>query len=90
MIFSFLRYCVFALQFYILLMMFSVRIPFLHGMMIISMIFFVMTAIPTVTLAELGIRGSVALQLVGLYFERLGTLIEPDEVREILAELPEA
>ncbi len=80
MIFSFLRYCVFALQFYILLMMFSVRIPFLHGMMIISMIFFIMTAIPTVTLAELGIRGSVALQLVGLYFERMGALTDKIEI----------
>jgi hypothetical protein len=79
-IFSFLRYCVFALQFYILLMMFSVKIPFLHGMMIISLIFFVMTAIPTVTLAELGIRGSVALQLVGLYFERMGMLSDKIEI----------
>ncbi len=80
MVFSFLRYCVFTLQFYILLMMFSVRIPFLHGMMIISMIFFVLTAIPTVTLAELGIRGSVALQLVGLYFQRVGTLTDKIEI----------
>ena len=78
--FSFLRYCVFAMQFYILLMMFSVDLPFFHGMMIISMIFFVMTAIPTVTLAELGIRGSVALQLIGLYFERLGTLTDKIEI----------
>ena len=80
MVFSFLRYCVFAMQFYILLMMFSVHIPFLHGIMIISMIFFVMTAIPTVTLAELGIRGSVALQLIGLYFERMGTITDKIEI----------
>jgi hypothetical protein len=80
LIFSFLRYCVFTMQFYILLMMFSVDIPFFHGMMIISMIFFVMTAIPTVTLAELGIRGSVALQLVGLYFERMGTLTDQIDI----------
>jgi len=80
MIFSFLRYCVFTLQFYILLMMFSVKIPFLHGMMIISMIFFVMTAIPTVTLAELGIRGSGARQLSGRSFERFGTLTDKIEI----------
>lgn len=80
LIFSLLRYSVFAMQFYILLMMFSVKIPFFHGMMIISMIFFVMTAIPTVTLAELGIRGSVALQLIGLYFERMGTLSDKIEI----------
>lgn len=80
LVFSLLRYCVFSLQFYILLLMFSVKIPFVHGMMIISMIFFVMTAIPTVTLAELGIRGSVTLQLVGLYFERFGTITDKLEI----------
>jgi uncharacterized membrane protein YbhN (UPF0104 family) len=80
LIFSFLRYCVFTLQFYILLMMFSVDIPFLHAMIVIAMIFFVMTAIPTVTLAELGIRGSVSLQLIGLYFERFSELTYPIEL----------
>jgi hypothetical protein len=55
-------------------MMFSVDIPFIHAMIVIAMIFFVMTAIPTVTLAELGIRGSVSLQLIGLYFERFSEL----------------
>jgi len=76
LILSFLRYCVFALQFYLLLMMFSVEIPLLHGLMIISMIFFVMTAIPTITLAELGIRGSISLYFIGLYFENFSTLTD--------------
>ncbi|MCB0805581.1 MAG: flippase-like domain-containing protein [Bacteroidales bacterium] len=71
---SFLRYCVFSLQFYILLMTFSVEIPLLHGLMIVSMVFFIMTAIPTVTLAELGVRGSVSLYFIGLYFERFGEI----------------
>jgi len=76
LILSFLRYCVFALQFYLLLMMFSVEIPLLHGLMIISMIFFIMTAIPTITLAELGIRGSISLYFIGLYFENFSTLTD--------------
>lgn len=74
--YSFLRYCIFAIQFYILLLMFSVEIPLMHGLMIISIVFFVMTAIPTVTLAELGIRGSVSLYFIGLYFERFSALNE--------------
>lgn len=78
LLFSFLRYCVFALQFYILLMMFSVDIPLIHGLMIISLVFFVMTAIPTVTLAELGVRGSVALYFIGQYFGRFGVI--PDKI----------
>ncbi len=73
---SFLRYIVFSLQFYILLMTFSVEIPLLHGLMIISMVFFIMTAIPTVTLAELGVRGSVSLYFIGLYFERFSVLTD--------------
>ena len=73
---SFLRYCVFALQFYMFLMMFSVEIPFLHGLMIISIVFFIMTAIPTVTLAELGVRGSVSLYFIGQYFETFGELTD--------------
>lgn len=73
---SFLRYCIFTLQFYILLMMFSVEIPLLHGLMIISLVFFIMTAIPTVTLAELGVRGSVSLYFIGLYFEKYAELTD--------------
>jgi uncharacterized membrane protein YbhN (UPF0104 family) len=73
---SFLRYCVFSLQFYLFLMAYSVQIPLIHGLMIISVVFLIMTAIPTVTLAELGVRGSVSLYFIGLYFERFSDLTE--------------
>lgn len=73
---SFLRYIVFTLQFYILLMMFSVEIPLFHGLMIITLVFFIMTAIPTVTLAELGVRGSVSLFFIGMYFETFSELTD--------------
>lgn len=72
LLFSLLRYCVFAMQFYILLMLFSINIPIAHGLMLISVIFFVMTAIPTVTLAELGVRGSISLYFIGEYFKNFG------------------
>ncbi|MBN3035334.1 MAG: flippase-like domain-containing protein [Bacteroidales bacterium] len=73
---SFLRYCIFALQFYLLLLLFSVEIPLFHGLLLISIVFFVMTAIPTVTLAELGIRGSVSLYFIGNYFIHFGILTD--------------
>lgn len=76
LIFSILRYCIFAIQFYLLLLMFSVEMPLGHGLMIIAIIFFVMTAIPTVTLAELGIRGSVSLYFIQLYFERYSVVTD--------------
>jgi len=58
------------------MMAYSVHIPLLHGLMIIAVVFFIMTAIPTVTLAELGVRGSVSLYFIGLYFERFSDLTE--------------
>ena len=80
LIFSFLRYCIFTIQFYLLLMMFSVEIPLFHGLMIIAMVFFVMTAIPTFTLAELPLRGSVSVAFIRLYFERFGGLTEQIDI----------
>ncbi len=82
---SFLRYIIFALQFYILLKAFSVDVIFSQSIMIVSIIFLVMTALPTVTLAELGIRGSVTLYFFGLYFEKHGLPIEQSNIGTILA-----
>ena len=75
-IFSILRYCVFSLQFYLFLMLFSIEIPLLHGLMIISIVFFIMTAIPTITLTELGIRGAVSVYFISLYFTTFGEYSE--------------
>jgi hypothetical protein len=57
-------------------MAYSVNIPLLQGLMIISVVFMIMTAIPTVTLAELGVRGSVSLYFVGLYFTHFSEMTE--------------
>jgi len=75
-IFSILRYCVFSLQFYLFLMLFSIEIPIFHGMMIISLVYFIMTAIPTVTLTELGIRGAVSVYFISQYFITFGEYSE--------------
>jgi uncharacterized membrane protein YbhN (UPF0104 family) len=61
------RFIVFSSQMWILLRAFSVELPFLHGMIIIGVIFFTITMIPTVAIAELGIRGSVSLFIIGIY-----------------------
>jgi uncharacterized membrane protein YbhN (UPF0104 family) len=82
---SFLRYIIFTLQFFILLKAFSVDVKFSQSIMIISIIFLVMTALPTVTLAELGIRGSVTLYFFGLYFEKQGILLDQSNIGIILA-----
>jgi len=74
--YSFLRYLVFSIQFYILLRMFSVPVPFFDGLIIIAIIFFIMTIIPTIALTELGIRGTVAIYLFGVYFSRIHAMNE--------------
>ena len=73
---SIARYVVFTLQFYWLLRIFSVDIPFIDGIMIIPVIFFLISVVPTVTLAELGIRGAVSVFVISHYFERTGVLTD--------------
>ncbi len=70
---SYLRFFVFSLQFYLSLRMFSVEIPFFHGMLLIGVFYFVMTAIPTIALAELGIRGTISIFIFQLYFSHFQT-----------------
>lgn len=65
---SFFRFLVFSFQLFLLFRVFGVNLPLAENMLIIAVIFFVMTMIPTVAITELGIRGSVALFLVGIYF----------------------
>lgn len=63
---SFVRYGVFSFQYYLLLRIFEVSIPFYDAMAMIFSIFLIMAIIPTVSVAELGIRGSVSLYLFGI------------------------
>lgn len=62
----FTRFAVYCIQFYLLLFIFGVPLPLLEGLVLISMCFFALTVIPTITLAELGIRGSVAIYFIGI------------------------
>lgn len=70
LLFSALRFFFFSLQFYILLRVFNVPVPLWNGLIIIAMIFFVVTVVPTVAITELGIRGSIAVFLLNTYFEQ--------------------
>jgi hypothetical protein len=63
---SFVRYFVFMMQYLLLLKIFKINISFLPTSGLICVLFLVLTIIPTVTLAELGIRGELSIQLFGL------------------------
>ena len=62
---SALRFTVYCIQFYLLLYVLGISLPVLQGMVLIIMCFFTLTIVPTITLSELGIRGSVAIYFIG-------------------------
>jgi hypothetical protein len=62
---SFSRYVVFSVQFLLLLLVFGVTLPLIEGFLMIGLIFFVQMALPYPALAELGVRGNVALFFLG-------------------------
>ena len=71
---SIFRYLIFTFQFYLLLRLFSVQIPIYYSFVLVSVVYFVMAAIPTIALAEIGIRGSVSIYFIGLFFEKYDLL----------------
>jgi lysylphosphatidylglycerol synthase-like protein len=73
LILSVIRYFVFSFQFFLLLLIFDVTVNYLEAMMLIAIIYFLMTIIPTIALTEIGIRGSISLYVFQHHFESLGT-----------------
>jgi len=66
---STIRYLVFFLQFFLLLNLFNADINLLEGFVSISITYLFMTIIPTTTLIELGLRGSLAIFFIGMFSE---------------------
>ena len=64
--YSVLRYVVFTTQFFILLQLFEVQILYTDAIILITSMLFIVSAIPTISITEIGVRGSVALFLFGL------------------------
>jgi uncharacterized membrane protein YbhN (UPF0104 family) len=73
---GFLRYAVFTLQFYILLIIFGVNISYFTAITAIGVVYLVMTGIPTLALGELSIRGSVAVMIFEPLTQSLLGIIE--------------
>lgn len=68
LILSLSRYLVYSIQFYLLLLAFDVQLSIIDGLMIVSLIFFSLTVIPSVAVAELGLRALVTMTI----FEIIG------------------
>ncbi|MBD0332229.1 MAG: flippase-like domain-containing protein [Chitinophagaceae bacterium] len=67
LLFSFARYVTFMTQYFMLFKLYGVNIPVATLWMLMSLVFLVLAVIPTIVLAEIGLRGEITLQLVGLF-----------------------
>lgn len=65
--YSFLRFIVFALQYVLVWRALGVEINWWDGFWCISFVFLIMAIVPSFAIAEIGIRGKVALGIVGLF-----------------------
>ncbi len=68
---SMIRYLIFSFQFFLLLMVFNIQVNYMEAMMLIAIVYFIMTIIPTIALTEIGVRGSVSLYVFQHHFESL-------------------
>ena len=65
-LFSIIRYAIFTTQFFILLNLFGVDISYFDSIILTMFMLFVISIIPTISISEIGIRGSVSVYLFGL------------------------
>lgn len=64
---SILRYAVFFHQFYFLLLFFNVEISWFHSLCGISLIYLLTSVVPIFSIFEFGVRGSLAIAVLGIY-----------------------
>jgi uncharacterized membrane protein YbhN (UPF0104 family) len=67
LLFSFFRFIIFSIQYYLLFSLFGVEISWWQAFWTVNVSFLVMAIIPTIAIAELAQRGKVVTALVGLY-----------------------
>jgi hypothetical protein len=64
---SFFRYGVFVIQYVLMIKLMKVDVTVWQAFWLISVVFLVLAVVPTIALAEIGIRGKVSLELFGLF-----------------------
>lgn len=66
-LYSLLRYGVYCLQYFFMLRFFDVQIDTLTALMLIPINYLAVSITPSIAFAEMGIRGSVAIALIGAF-----------------------
>lgn len=74
---SMVRYLLFSFQFYLLLLLLNIPVSYPTAMILISLIYLIMTIIPTIAMTELGVRSSVSLYVFAYYFKPYHLWNEP-------------
>jgi Lysylphosphatidylglycerol synthase TM region len=64
---SFIRFGVFVIQYLLLFHVFGVELAFWQGFWMVSLMFLVLAIVPTIALAELGLRNQTSILLVGMF-----------------------
>ena len=64
---SILRYLIFTIQFVLVLQVFTINLSISEMLICIAVNYFLITVIPTYALAEIGVRGTVATAVFGVY-----------------------
>jgi hypothetical protein len=64
---SILRYSVFIIQYLLLLQIFNVGINIVTAFWLITIMFLILAVVPTIALAELGVRGKISIFLFGAF-----------------------
>ena len=60
------RYIIFSTQYFLLFIIADVQMSYLEGFMMISMVFFTVTIVPTIALTEIGVRSASATYFIGM------------------------
>jgi uncharacterized membrane protein YbhN (UPF0104 family) len=82
---SFGRYLLFALQFFVLLWICGIHFTPFEGIIYISVMYLFLTAIPSITLTEIGVRGSVGIFLLEIFYFSNPALVSQLAPRALLA-----
>jgi hypothetical protein len=64
---SFFRYCIFVIQYILMIKLMQVQVTVWQAFWLVSVMFLVLAVVPTIALAEIGIRGKLSLELFGLF-----------------------
>jgi hypothetical protein len=64
---SLTRYIVFIIQYVLMIQLMQVTVSYWQAFWLISVIYLILAIVPTIALAEVGLRGKVSLELFGLF-----------------------